>query len=100
MPTKSWKSWERRVSRGIGGRRTGILGGEDVEHEKWSVECKLLESVPKWLTSLWEQTTSNCPAGKTPLAVVKVKNSLDKDAFVVISWGTFRELIKNRDKKV
>ncbi len=89
MPDKSWKAFERRVAKKIGGRRTGVLGGEDVEHPRWSIECKLLQFLPKWLTEIMKQAEDNCPTGKIPLAVVKQKYDNDEDAYVILRSKNF-----------
>lgn len=94
MSDKSWKAFERRVAKMLGGRRTGILGGEDIEHPVYSGECKLLQSLPAWLTKLWAQTEANCPVGKIPVAMVKKNGGLDRDALTILRLGDFVELYK------
>ena len=93
MPDKSWKAFERRVAKDLGGRRTSILGGEDIEHPIYSIECKLLSDIPQWLIKLWTQTAFNCPDSKTPLAIVKEKNRNDDNAFVILRYIDFKNLI-------
>ena len=93
MSNPGWKKYERRIARDLGGRRVGVLGSEDIEHPIYSIEAKLLKSLPKWLTGLWKQTQGNCPAGKIPFACVKEKNRNDDNAFVILRYIDFKNLI-------
>ena len=95
---KGWKDFEKRISIELGGRRTGILGGEDVEHPILSGECKLLKSLPKWLIDLWGQTKSNCPAKKIPFACIKQKGLNDKNALVILRFQDFKNLMKGEKR--
>lgn len=93
---KGWKDFEKRIALAIGGRRIGILGKEDVEHEYLSIEAKLLkrDRFPKLLIDAYGQAKKNCPEEKIPVLCMKPKNILDKNAFVILSLEDFR-LIMN-----
>lgn len=72
------KAHERAVAKWLGGKRRGVLGGEDVEHEVYSVECKSRERI---VTEKWfEQCENNNKDGKIPLLITHIKGqSYDKD---------------------
>ena len=86
------KAHERKVAELIGGRRTGVLGNEDVSHSKYTVECKSREKIPKWFADFWEQTVSNCEEGKIPLLVIHKLNQRYDDDWVIIKMKDFLEM--------
>jgi hypothetical protein len=98
MPDKSWKAFERRIAKAVGGKRRGAdyrnresSGGlDDIVHPELSIECKLLGR-PAYgdLLNACKQAERNCPDGKVPLALVKKKNGLDEDALVIMRFGKF-----------
>lgn len=83
------KRFERKVAERLGGKRTGVLGGEDVMHPIYSIECKSRETLPKWFAKFWEQTLANCEQGKTPLLVIHQTNKRHDDDFVVMKLSDF-----------
>ena len=100
MPDKSWKAFERRVAKFVGGQRRGADflnrerggGKDDVVHPTLSVECKLLSSVSYCdLLNAAKQAEKNCGDGKLPLAIVKKKGAQDKDALVILRLERFLE---------
>ena len=85
------KQNEREIARLCGGRRVGLLGGEDVEHPIFSIECK---SMNRWrLSEKWVlQVIRNCPENKVPLLWLHVKNMRHKDDLLCIRYGDFVDL--------
>ncbi len=98
MADKSWKAFERRIAAMVGGKRRGAdyrnreAGGgkDDIVHPEISCECKLLSSV-SWcdLLNAAKQAERNAAPGKLPVAIVKRKGSLDRDALVVMRLERF-----------
>lgn len=72
------KRHEAAVADWIGGKRRGVLGGEDVEHPIYSIECKSRIGI---VTEKWfEQCENNNKDGKIPILVTHIKGqSYDKD---------------------
>lgn len=64
------KRHERAIAKLFGGKRRGVLGGEDVEHSYFSIECKSRERIctEKWM----EQCEANNKEGKIPLLVTHI----------------------------
>ncbi len=63
------KDTERSVARLVGGKRVGWLGGEDVEHELFSFECKAHSGEPpRWVLDALEQARSHA-GDKVPVVV-------------------------------
>ena len=91
------KRAERAVVKALGGKRTGVLGGEDITHSIFSIESKSREKIPKWFADFWEQTERNCEEDKIPLLVIHKLNHKHEDDWVVIKMKDFLE-IKKADK--
>ena len=87
MPDKSWKAFERRLALDrLDGKRTGPTYKEDVESKYFSLEAKLLKSLPKMMQKAYEQAVKNCPAGKFPVVIAKEKGRNDGNAFVLMNY--------------
>lgn len=97
MSNPGWKKFERRIALDLGGRRIGILGGEDVEHPFLSGECKLLKKLPKFLTDVYDQAKKNCPKGKIPFACVKQNGKHDKNSLIILSYEDFNKMVLSHD---
>jgi len=82
---------ERYIAKVFDGMRTGVLGGEDILHPIYSIECKSREKLPKWFSKFWEQTMYNCKEGKVPLLVIHVTNARHDDDFVIMRLKDFEE---------
>ena len=87
MSDRAWKAYERRLAFDrLDGRRTGPTYKEDVESKYFSLEAKLLKSLPKMMQKAYEQAVKNCPAGKFPVVIAKEKGRLDRNAFVLMNY--------------
>ena len=101
MADRSWKAFERRVAKAVGGKRRGAdfrnreHGGglDDIVHDSLSIEVKLLSKV-SWcdLLGAVKQAETNAEEGKLPMAILKRKGALDKDALVCMRLERFLEL--------
>lgn len=85
------KRFERKVAERLGGKRTGVLGGEDVMHPIYSIECKSREVMPKWFSKFWEQTMANCEEDKVPLLVIHLTNQRHDEDWVVMKLKDFEK---------
>lgn len=88
------KRAERATAKLLNGRRLGVLGKHDVESEKYGVEVKSREKIPKWFTKFWDQTEANCPEDKIPLLVIHKLNQRHDDDWVVLKMKDFLEIEK------
>jgi hypothetical protein len=88
--------FERRVAELFGCRRrgheqAGRAGGDDLTHEHYAVECKLLTK-PTWSSLVAAARQAERSAnGREPIAVVKASGAHDDNALVVMRLETFRE---------
>lgn len=103
MPTKSWKSWELRLARLLGGERRGAHYGDagggysDVRGLGWAkVEAKLRKrygwaDVEAALDQVEAAQDETAETDALPFAVLKVngRGRLDLDAVVVIRLRWF-----------
>lgn len=88
---KRGKSVERQVAKKLNGRRTGILGKDDVEAGQFSVEVK---SRQKFVALSWmEQAVKNCPANKIPIVCVHITGKRYDGDLVIIRLKDFKTLI-------
>lgn len=62
------KCTERALAKITGGKRIGIMGGEDIQHDTYSIEVK--NRVKSTAHKFMEQSVRNCPQGKTPLVII------------------------------
>ena len=102
MPDKSYKAFERRVARRLGGRRlasTGEKAGVDVVVEGFSVaQCKLgyrpPASLRRWLAGIVRATEHGRWAGYIPLVIWKGKgqSAKDADALVILRLDDWTQL--------
>ena len=92
-PDKSWKAYERRLAFDrLDGKRTGPTYKEDVESKYFSLEAKLLKSLPKMMQKAYEQAVKNCPAEKIPVVIAKEKGRNDGNAYVLLSYQDWNYL--------
>lgn len=97
MADKSWKAFERRIGLVFGCKRRGADygdadgGKDDLTHEHYSVECKLLgKPTFQQLLDACKQS-EGAARGREPIAIVKRKRDLDEDSLVIMRLATFRE---------
>jgi hypothetical protein len=86
---RNWKEVERRIARELGGERVGILGREDVRHDRYSVEVKTRLELPAFLKGAYGQAQSNAAEGKVPLLVLKEKGKRFADCLVILRFADF-----------
>ena len=94
----SWKAFELRVAKAVGGQRRGAQfvdregGLDDIVHDHWSIECKLLTRVTYGsLVAAVRQSERNCRDGQCPVAIVKKKSARDEDALVCMSFREWQK---------
>ena len=85
---RSWKQFERRVAKRVGGKRipcTGERGGADVVALPFVYQAKLRKGVPQYLRE-WLRgiVTAGERSGATGVVVWKAPNARDDDAVVIL----------------
>lgn len=86
------KDTERALAQRLGGKRVGILQGEDIEHPTFSIECKEREKLPVFLTKAYQQAVNNCPEWKIPIVVLHQLSNKHDDDLVIIKLREFEAL--------
>ena len=86
---KSWKAFERRVAKKVGGKRlacTGEKDGVDVDAGVFVYQCKLRRNLPSYLKAWLKGITAAGERhnGATGVVVWKAPNARDDDAVVVL----------------
>ena len=62
------KATERAIAKRVGGKRVGVMGGEDISHEWASFEVK--NRVRSTTHGFMEQATRNAPQGTVPSVII------------------------------
>ena len=97
MADKSWKKFERRLARRVGGRRIPVTGerdGADVIVDKaFSYQCKLRRGMPSYLRD-WLRgiVAAGERSGTTGVVVWKAPREKDDDAIVVLRLLDWQKL--------
>ena len=82
------KSAERSVAKTLGGKRVGVLSGEDVSlDEPFSVEVKSRQT---FVACAWMAQAVRNAKGKTPLLVVHVHGKRHDDDMVIVKMSDFK----------
>jgi len=94
---RPFKGTERAVAAALGGKRTGHLGGADVDAGWLSVEVKHRASIPAWLVGAMEQAERNAGVDadgvtrQLPIVVIHQHGGRHVDDLVVLRLGDFTE---------
>ena len=88
MADKSWKAFERRLAKRVGGRRIPVTGerdGADVVAGPFVYQAKLRKGVPSYLRD-WLRgiVAAGERSGATGVVIWKAPNARDDDAVVVL----------------
>ena len=99
MADRSWKAFERRLARRVGGRRIPVTGerdGADVIAGPFVYQAKLRKGVPSYLKS-WLRgiVAAGERSGTTGVVVWKAPRALDDEAVVVLRLKDWQDLHGN-----
>lgn len=84
------KAHQSKTADAFGGLNVGTLGGEDVHHSKFSIECK---STQKFVGEKWyEQACKNNKFDRIPIVVVHIKGKRYEEDYVIIKRKDFLKL--------
>lgn len=89
------KANEKALAKRLGGKRVGVMGGEDVQTSDFSVEAKARQAFvgEKWMA----QAERNCPEGKTPIVIVHLHRKRHGEDIVMIrlnEWEAWNGTVK------
>lgn len=92
----TWKAFERRVARLLGGTRVPVSGrtrgdAPDIEHPLYALEVKLRKNRPRFLEEAMSQAKACARPGQIPVVVVGAKNRDIKRSFVVVELEDFAD---------
>ena len=97
---RSWKAFERRLAKRVGGRRlpcTGEKDGVDVDAGPFQYQCKLRRGLPSYLKD-WLRgivAAGERSGGATGVVVWKAPGARDDDAVVLLrlaDWESWHGL--------
>jgi len=88
--SQAWKALERTAAKKLGGARsvTKGVGGADVHHEKFAIECKYRKSFS--FINFFSQAKKYAKDGLIPIVVLKQAKTAGE--YVLISLDDFAEL--------
>lgn len=86
---------ERAVARRLNGKRTGVLGGEDITHPLLSIEVKSR----KWFAGdrFMAQAKRNC-SGKIPAVIIHITGRSHGHDLVMLELKDFEDLFGSLKK--
>jgi hypothetical protein len=103
----TWKGWERRCAKLLGGRRRPVTGIDrhdgDVYSARFEVQCKCRGRQPayllEWLKGICATATAR---GRIGLVVWKQagRGHDDADALVVLRWQDFVTIVESMDSEI
>lgn len=88
---RSFKGTERAMARRLGGKRTGHLGGQDVDAGWLSAECKHRKQIPTWLTDALTQARRHAQPEQLPIVILHQHGARHDDNLVVLRLADFQE---------
>ena len=99
MADKSWKAFERRLARRVGGRRIPVTGerdGADVIAGPFVYQAKLRRGMPSYLRD-WLRgiVAAGERSGTTGVVVWKAPRALDDEAVVILRLADWQDLHGN-----
>lgn len=89
---KRGKAVEKAIAKKLNGIRIGLLGHEDIIHDRFSIEVKSRKS---FVGCNWYDQALRYSRGKIPLVVVHVTNKRHDNDFVLIRLKDFLALINS-----
>lgn len=87
------KDLEKAMAKIFNGKRMGVLGGEDIFHPIFSIECK--SKVKFSARKIMEQCKRNNKDSKIPLCVIHEPTKMYMDSLVMLDLDDFLKLIDN-----
>jgi len=90
------KDFERFIAADLGGRRTGILGHEDVIiplcNTECLAECKERKKLPKFITDCLSQAKRNCPDDKLSAIFLHELNQSHVNDIVIMKYSDWKRI--------
>ena len=104
MADKSWKKFERRLAKRVGGKRIPVTGldraGADVVAGQFVYQAKLRKGVPSYLREWLDGiTASGERAGKVGIVAWKAPREKDADTIVVLRLKDWEEITRVGKKR-
>ena len=92
----TWKHWEWRVGRDLGGQRIAVTGKDradrDVEAGMFWYQLKLRKSLPTWIFEWLSGIVGACPQGKVGVLILRAPRMKDDDALVILRYRDWVDL--------
>ena len=88
---KRGKRNEHALAKRLNCKRIGIMGGEDLQHDIYSIEVKSFVRYAG--VKIMEQAERNAPAGKIPLAIVHIKGQRRDNDLVIMRLSEWEKTI-------
>lgn len=88
------KALERFVAADLGGRRTAILGQEDVMVHGMAIECKERQRLPAFITKCMAQAEENA-RGDVAVVILHELNQGHERDIVMLRYLDFKAILKN-----
>ncbi len=94
---RNGKAFQTKVAYMHGGKNVGGLGGEDVEHTKFSIEAKYLQRFAG--KKVRDQAISNCPEGKIPIGHIHIIGEKYENDIIMLRLEDWMNIIGSSSLK-
>lgn len=84
--------FEKAIAEDLGTFRMGTMGGEDVYHPNYSIECKDYARFAG--IKILEQAERNNTRRVTPLGIVHIRGTDYDKSVVLLRWKDFKRFMK------
>ncbi len=93
------KRFERKIAEKFNGMRVGLLGNMDVVTQRFAIECKSRDKLPRFLVKAWLQANNNA-GGKLPVLCLHETNKPHEQDMLVMRVDDFLRLMEDLDANV
>lgn len=87
---KRGKRTEAAIAKRMDGKRVGLYGGQDIEHDTWSIEVKNRQKCV--VESFMNQAIRNCDLFKMPMVIIHIHGQRHDKDLVVIRLRDWEEM--------
>jgi hypothetical protein len=86
---RAGRKYQSYLANRLGGKSVGTIEPQDISHPIWSIEAKKRKTFAG--QKFMQQAVKNCPADKTPIAIVHITGDSHNDDIVMMRLKDWEE---------